>query len=343
MENRIRTRKRKPFIMLSHDFIRGELLDWNEKNIYMILLTYANSEKQCFPSIETLSETFKKSDRTVRKTIRSLEEKGMLEKEVRITKKGQISNLYTLNDYEDVWEAKTVKEAKELISIEEKKKKLYELASELNFEVTEKKEPVLSEPTKVTDKTDSQQLTQEKYIVETEKSQEVEEKYPLEWLKNHYEYEQMVAECPEEQETIDNVMQILHEDINTSAKTIRVGKENKPKEAYISKMMKLTSKGILYAIKKYKEAKEPIGNTTNYMRTLLYRAEEQRHLDNLNKQSIQSNQYNNDQGGSLPFDRDKPMHMTKSAEAYNNYSQRQHSQEYWDDLEQQLLALSVPT
>lgn len=303
------------------DFLDNSFLTMEEQMIYIVIKSFIDvnaDEGVAYPSIETICRRAKVSKQRAIKNINSLVKKGILTKKRNGLSK---NNSYGIVDDERFWACENLEELKE---------------------VTKNKVPVLSAPPKVTDKTDTQ-LTQEKYSLENRKSQEVEQKYPLEWLKNHYEYEQMVEECPEEQETIDNVIQILYEDMNASAKTIRVGKENKPKEAYISKMMKLTSKGILYAIKKYKEAKEPIGNTTNYMRTLLYRAEEQRHLDNLNKQSIQSNQYNNDQGGSLLFDMDKPMHMTKSAEAYNNYSQRQHSQEYWDDLEQQLLALAVPT
>ena len=53
--------------------------------------------------------------------------------------------------------------------------------------------------------------------------------------------------------------------------------------AVISKLMKLTYSGIMYAIEKFKEQTERIKNPTSYMLTLLYNAEEQRNLDIANQ------------------------------------------------------------
>ena len=352
-KNRIRERtKQRPFFMVYHDMLDSDVLDNHyQKLVCVYLKKHCNAENSCYPSANTLSKETKISVSKIKVTLTELEQKGIVTKENRRRPDGgKSSNLYIFNDYEEVWKIKNEEEIKDIVKIKREEVSLSEIPlEELEKEIErrKKKEPVLSAPSKVTDNSDSStKLTQEKYIVETEKSQDIEQKYSMEWLKKHYEYEQMVEECPEEQETIDNVMQILYEDMNTSAKTLRVGKENKPKETYISKMMKLTSKGILYAIRKYREVTEPIGNVTNYIRTLLYRAEEQRHLDNLNKQAIQNNQYKNDQGGGLPsrsIELERCWGMTKSQARYLNYSQRDYTQEEWDDMEQKLLALSVPT
>lgn len=353
-KNRMRERtKQRSFFMVYHDMLDSDVLDNHyQKLVCVYLKKHCNAENSCYPSANTLSKETKISVSKIKVTLTELEQKGIVTKENRRRPDGgKSSNLYIFNDYEEVWKIKNEEEIKDIVKIKREEVSLSEIPlEELEKEIErrKKKEPSASAPTKVTEVEDSTKFTQEKYSLENRKSQEVEQKYSMEWLKNHYEYEQMLEECPEEQETIDNVMQILHEDMNTAAKTLRVGKENKPKEEYISKMMKLTSKGILYAIRKYREVREPIGNAINYIRTLLYRAEEQRHLDNLNKQAVEKNQQNqyNNQGGSLPsrsIELERSWGMTKSAARYNNYLQRNYTQEEWDDLEAQLLALSVPT
>lgn len=44
MADKLRYQKRNPFVMITHDFIKCDLLTWNEKDIYIILLMYANNE-----------------------------------------------------------------------------------------------------------------------------------------------------------------------------------------------------------------------------------------------------------------------------------------------------------
>ncbi len=77
------------------------------------------------------------------------------------------------------------------------------------------------------------------------------------------------------------------------------------------------------------------------MRTLLYNAEEQMHFETINQQN---------QGDSLPSEHqnskkneleNKFWGMTKSHARYNNYSQRNYTQEELDDLEAKLLQLAI--
>jgi|GEM_PF-3469160 len=73
-------------------YIREDLADMmnaQEKHIYFILKKYMNNEsKQCYPSIQTLSEESGWCRNTTKKWIRSLEKKGIIEiKERKIIKK----------------------------------------------------------------------------------------------------------------------------------------------------------------------------------------------------------------------------------------------------------------
>lgn len=112
---------------MSHNFIKCGMLNWNEKDIYIILLMYADSDQKCFPSINTLCRVSGKSNKTVIKALKGLENKHLLKKEARITKNGQSSNIYTLYDFESIWEAESIEQIPEIVSKEIKRKQLYEL------------------------------------------------------------------------------------------------------------------------------------------------------------------------------------------------------------------------
>lgn len=115
-----------------------------------------------------------------------------------------------------------------------------------------------------------------------QKSQDIE-RYTLEQILILYDYDVMISDNPYQKHDIDSVMSILHTNLNTTKPTIRIGGEDKPSMAVISKLMKLTYSGIMYAIEKFKEQTERIKNPTSYMLTLLYNAEEQRNLDIANQ------------------------------------------------------------
>ena len=145
---KLKTDKR-PFVMLYHDFIKCNLLNWNEKVIYIILLMYAEKDsKQCFPSISKLCNISGKAKNTVLKAINGLEEKKILKKEKRVTKKGQTSNLYTLYDIDTIWKSENVEELKEVIDKVEEKRMIEALMAK-GYYVTKEKEPTAA-PTKVT-------------------------------------------------------------------------------------------------------------------------------------------------------------------------------------------------
>lgn len=288
----------------------------------------------------------------IKTTIKALIKKGVVTKQNRTRKDGgKSSNLYTLNDCKELWSKKEAKKE----SIADTKKEAFSLAEipleELEKEINRRKnELALQTPTTVQEETSpnknnmSNNSFEKNYKTDKYKSQDKNkrlEKYSMDWIKHHYNYEQLIQSHPEDKESIDKVMSILYDDLNTSKLTIRVNRENKPTEIYISKIIKLTPQGILYAIKKYKENIRFIPKPVNYMRTLLYNAEEQMHFETINQQN---------QGDSLPSEHqnskkneleNKFWGMTKSHARYNNYSQRNYTQEELDDLEAKLLQLAI--
>lgn len=284
MADELKYKRKNPFIILSHNFIKWDMLNWNEKDIYIILLMYTDSEQKCFPSINTLCRVSGKSNKTVIKALKGLEEKHLLKKESRVTKNGQNSNLYTLYDFESIWEAESIEQVPEIISTETKCKQLYELARELNYVVTREKEPT-SEPTKVTDVSTNENITDnDNNISNQEKSQDLE-RYTLDQIHQLFDYDIMVQDYPLRQNDIDSVMSILYTAMNTTKSIIRIAGEDKPAMVVIGKLMKLHKESIMYAIKQFSGQTERIKNPTAYMLTILYNAPEQFNLDIQNRVS----------------------------------------------------------
>lgn len=282
MADKLEYRRKNPFVMLSHDFIKCDFINWNEKDVYIILLMYADSEQRCFPSVNTLCKISGKSNKTIIKALKGLEEKKLLKKEKRITKNGQTSNLYILYNFEDIWKAESVEQIADIVSIETKRQQLYELAKELDYIIVKEKE-LDSEPTKAQNQTQIPNTSNHPdNTIDFQKSQDLE-RYTLNQIKEFFGYEAMIHDYPDEQGHIDSVMDILHTTMNTAKKTIRISGTDKPTMVVIGKLMKLNSESVLYAIRKFREQTERIKNPTAYMLAILYAAPEQYKLDITNQ------------------------------------------------------------
>ena len=242
---------------------------------------YADSEQKCFPSINTLCKVSGKSNKTVIRALKGLEEKHLLKKETRITKNGQSSNLYTLYDFESIWEAESIEQVPKIVDTEIKRKQLYELARELNYIVMEEKEPT-SAPTKVTDVDQNENSSyMNKDNTKQAKSQELE-RYTMSDIKMLYEYDSLIVQYPAKQTDIDVVFDILYDTLNSTKQMTRVCGDDKPTMAVIGRLMKLQPDDLIYSIDKYHEQTDRIKNVKGYLLTILYNSREQNHLDIMN-------------------------------------------------------------
>lgn len=285
MANELKYKRKNPFVILSHNFIKWDMLNWNEKDIYIILLMYADSEQKCFPSINTLCKVSGKSNKTVIRALKGLEEKHLLKKETRITKNGQSSNLYTLYDFESIWEAENIEQVPEIIDTETKRKQLYELARELNYVVTKEKEPELLQADQSNNDSSTQLNNFNQFNSTTNSGESQLERYTTDQIKQLFDYDIMIQDNPYRQQDIDSVMNILYTTMNTTKATIRIAGEDKPTMIIISKLMKLDKESIMYALDRFSEQTERIKNPTSYLLTILYFAPEQFHLDIQNQVS----------------------------------------------------------
>lgn len=278
----------RKFTIVYNDFLESDLLDKHEKLIYIAIKRFADNDTlKAFPSLKTLHKITGISIRWIKKSIEHMEQLGVISVEHREDdEKGHQSNIYTLYDYAEIWNVGSSEEIEDI-----KKSKfvnLHEVSTELLLKELErrtKEKELESEPTK--DQTQALQLNQFDVVnatINCEKSQELE-RYSLEQIKEHFDYNIMVHDNPYKQKSIDMIMNILYDNLNTSKKTIRVSGEDKPAMVVQSKLMKLDNSCIMYAIEKFSENTERVKNPISYMLTILYKAQEQYDLDIQNQVS----------------------------------------------------------
>lgn len=267
------------FTILHNEFIETDILSGNEKLVFMAIKRYIDSEnKTAFPSLTTISKSSRLSKSTVHRTLKILEDKGIIKIEHRqIDKKGTTSNLYTVYDYKSMWSVNSSKEVKQAI-IKEQEQEAIKLLKSKGYTITKKRELVSGSDQTTDTSTQLNNYSINDNTAQTIESQELE-RYTLEEIHQLFDYNIMLIDNPFKQRNIDSVMDILYTAMNTTKKTIRIAGENKPTMVVIGKLMKLDKDSILYTIKKFSEQTERIKNPMSYMLTMLYNAPEQFNLD----------------------------------------------------------------
>lgn len=282
----------RKFTIVYNDFLESDLLDKHEKLIFIAIKKFAdNDTMRAFPSLKTLHRMTGISIRWIKKSIEHMEQIGVISVEHREDdEKGHQSNLYTLYDYAEVWKVGSSEDVAAVADEVSEMKLVAELRAR-GYTVTKEKE-LESEPTKA--QTQAPQFNQFDMVnttINSQKSQEVEQ-YSLDKIKEYYNYDVIVNDRPTEKASIDSIMSILEEVLNTTLSTIRIGKEEKQSKVVISKLKKLTYLDIIYVIDKFSENKtERVKNIRSYMLTLLFRVDQQRTLDILNQVQCDMNNW----------------------------------------------------
>lgn len=278
----------RSFIMVYQDFLESDLLDnYYQRLVFIYLKKFANSKNQCYPSIKTISKQSGISVNKVKVTLKELEGKGIIAKTNRSRSDGgKSSNLYTLYDYGELWNAGSNEEAAAIID-EIEEKRMIEALTAKGYHVTKEKGLASAEPTKVTAETSTKKFNQYNIVNTTTNSggSQDMERYTIDQIKQLFDYDIMIQDNPYRQRDIDSVMNILYTAMNTTKTTIRIAGEDKPTMVVVGKLMKLCNESIMYAIEKYQEQTERIKNPASYMLTILYNAPEQFNLDIQNQVS----------------------------------------------------------
>ena len=280
------------YVKTYHDFLDSTIIGGKEKLIFILLKRYLNFSDDksgvagtVYPTLDTLSKQSGMTKKTVIGILKKLESKGLI-----VVKQQGLNrpNIYTIRDFSGIWKAGTDKEVKEAIELYEEEyedSKIIERLKKKGYKIIKEKE-LESTPTKEQNQAlmNNQSLNLYNYITDNAKSQDLE-RYSIEQIKEYFDYNIMVHDNPYKQKSIDMVMNILYDTLNTSKKSIRVSGEDKPAMVVQSKLMKLDMECIMYAIDKYSENTERVKNPISYMLTILYKAQEQYDLDIQNQVS----------------------------------------------------------
>lgn len=281
------TTDQRPFIMIYHDFLESNLLNYYQRLVYIYLKKFADSKNECYPSIKTISRQSGISVNKVKGTLKELEDMGIIAKANRYRSDGgKSSNIYKLFDYRELWCAGSKEEVEAAVNEYEEMKLIAELRSR-GYTVIKEKELVSTEPTKVTAETSTKKFNQSDIVditTDFKESQDIE-RYTTDQIKQLFDYDIMMQDNPYRQHEIDSVMDILYTTMNTTKATIRIGGEDKPSMIVIGKLMKLHKESIMYAIDKFSQQTERIKSPASYMLTILYNAPEQFNLDIQNQVS----------------------------------------------------------
>ena len=275
----------RKFTIVYNDFLESQVLDSYEKIIFITLKKYADNEThQAFPSLRTLRRMTGISINKIQQSIESMAEKGVIRVEKRISKKtGNMSNLYTLHDYASIWRTNSP-EAMKMASSEVEEEMMIQTLQAKGYTITKTKKPVsTTDQSMETDPSESQLNNVITTYNSTPDSEPGQERYSMDDLKDLFGYADIITERPEKVGELDAVMQILYELMNSRKKTVYIAGENRPAMVVMGKLMKLSPGDILYAIDQFGKQTDRIQNPEAYMKTLLYKAKEQRELDLTNQ------------------------------------------------------------
>lgn len=275
----------RKYVKVYHDFLDNSFLTTEEQMIFIVLKSYVDFKEdsgEAYPSMETICKRAKMSEKRARKNINALIKKGIAKKVQRgLTK----TNLYTLSDYATMWTCDNVEDVAAVADNQGVKpltpaEHIAEL-ERMGYTVQIKEKGLDTEPTKAQHQAlDNQNFSKEQNTTDKQKSQA--ERYTMEDIRALYEYDSLIIQYPDKQTDIDIVFDILHDTLNSTKPTIRIGGEGKPTMVVIGKLMKLQPDDLVYSIDKYHEQTERIKNVKAYLLTVLYGSREQQHLDIMN-------------------------------------------------------------
>jgi predicted transcriptional regulator len=228
--------------------------------VFLALKRFLNVQKEqgeVYPSIKRICSMLQIGEKTVIEVIKNLVKKGVLQKKRQgLTK----TNIYTIHDNAALWKCNTETEVTELLNNQPEL-----LSADEHIEALKRLGYNVS--------ISHNKNTENKPKQDCEKI----EKYSQEQIRIFFDYDILVTNVHTEQ--ADNIMAILYDVLNTTKDTIRIGKEEKPSNVVIGKLMKLSYMDIEYVIEQYSKVTSRVNHPIPYILTLLYHAKEQGSFD----------------------------------------------------------------
>lgn len=293
----------RKFSMIYHDFLDSNLLNGQEKLVFIFLKRFSDSGGKCFPSLNKLAEISGYSKSTIQRTLKSLEEKRVLSIEHRRTKeKGDTSNIYILYDRAEKWQKKELSapatDAQESQSLKTDNKTIEKQSQVENQEENQESADFKNIENEDIEEKRAEHEEREKdqngsgiESVDIERnlwrsghsdSKEVLESYE-ELIKKNIEYENLCNAHQHDKAFIDELISNILDVVVSNNKTIKIANEYKNAELVKSVLLKLNYYQIEHIIKKYKQITTRITNKRQYILTMLYNARLESESDVINE------------------------------------------------------------
>lgn len=275
------SKRRKGFTKVYNAFLDFQELSQHDKMVFIAIKSFCDFKtNQAYPSLATISRISGVSISQVRRSIKKMQGMDILKVEHRADdyNNGKISNLYTLYDSPDMWDVgDDTSEKEDYIAVAQ------ELPDDvLEAEYRRRKGIKEKGPDSATDQsTESDYMIQDtkSYIHSNNGETSSQEQYSMDFIKNHYEYGIMVSDYPDKTREIDYLLKILYDTLNSSGETIRVQREDRPREVVVSQLLKLNHMQLMYVLDKYEKQTGRITNPKGYLLTQLYDCSGQMDLD----------------------------------------------------------------
>ena len=294
MSDTVQNKNHRPFTMVYNDFLDYEGLNSKEKLVMIMLMRYG---KNAVLSIAKLSKKIRLSERTLRYTLKSLEEKNLISRQARhTTDGGQMSNAYTVTANPEIWKSEVSDDLQETISkqdIQEMIEALQaagytvqgptsekpkttddasETSSEENFETT-------FEPNSNTEATSSSEDDLKKSS-DSEKEKQVSEEYSMDYLHQYFNYDLICSfknpygglnflENKNDRDSLDSVFSVLYDMLNDPNDTIQIGQDSVPQSVVRENLFALTFDAIIAVVDTYNK-QDSISNPTDWLKIALY-------------------------------------------------------------------------
>ena len=293
MSDRMEVRSSVPirkFVMVHEDFLEADFLSVEEKMVYIVLksfMAYGQDSDEVYPSMETICRLSSMSRPRATRVINSLIRKGVVKKRRRgVTK----SNVYTISDFPAMWQKETSQEERKKLLESEIPYTTGQLVEELirrGILPNESEKPEDTQPAdnkkgsvSVAAEPDPDGRLNKNNIVSTTTNDSTHfYEYSQEYIYGIYSYDILAKRLSNDKKSLDAVMEILYETLNSHEQTIRIKGDEKSSEVVKSKLLKLDYDDIWYSIIQFKGTKNRIKKPKEYMLSILYGAKEQRILD----------------------------------------------------------------
>lgn len=298
---------KNPFVMIYWETL-NKLNGPYELAVYLYLKKHAdNITGTCFPSIATLEKETQISEKKIRLILKDLKDKKLITIQNRVLENGgKTSNVYKLLEFDEIQANPSQPE-------EQTSQNRKRVSGKDNADQSESKQDTQSK----NDITNLQEHDNTKNEASQAENRVAQTKYNADEIKKKCDYATMVAENPSKQEYIDICMDILATTINSKKKTIRIQKEDIPKEKVVDKLLKLAKEDILWVIAKFEQQPNQIHSPKAYLLTLLYDAKNQRLLDLQNQKSVAA-------AAAAPQPQ-TPKAVAKGTETFRNFTERKNN------------------